>query len=130
MSFLIGYSVFAWVGPSSTPPRDNVSAPINVGLPAQIKEGPLGVHGFHDYSGGALFDGTVGIKESGSTFYTIFQGGNQGQNYTYILPSNYDSGCLTNAAGILSWQPCGGSSFWAANGNDIYNTNTGNIGIW
>ena len=35
----------------------------------------------------------------------------------------------SDANGLASWQPASGGGYWAANGNDIYNTNTGNVGI-
>lgn len=42
---LAGYSIFAWIEPSSTPPTPNVAAPINTGLTAQTKTGALNIYG-------------------------------------------------------------------------------------
>lgn len=43
---------FAWTAPTATPPANNVSAPINTSVNAQLKNGPLGVNGyFTAYSG-------------------------------------------------------------------------------
>jgi len=39
----VTYSYAAWVGPTSTPPNNNIDAPINVGETSQIKDGGLGV---------------------------------------------------------------------------------------
>jgi hypothetical protein len=76
--------------------------------------------------------GTLGILEGGASpsFYTIFQGGDQSANLTYTLPINSANGCLTNSSGTLSWGACGGGAgYWAPSGTDIYNNNTGNVGI-
>jgi len=43
LSFLVGYLISrAWTEPSASPPDANVSAPINVGSEAQVKEGSPG----------------------------------------------------------------------------------------
>jgi hypothetical protein len=35
----------AWTGPTASPPSANVSAPLNVGATAQVKNGNIGVNG-------------------------------------------------------------------------------------
>jgi hypothetical protein len=53
------------------------------------------------------------------------------KDVAYVWPSSQGSAStvLTNdGSGNLSWS-AGGSGPWATSGNDIYNTNTGNIGI-
>lgn len=55
------YAASSWIGPTSAPPGDNASAPINVSNSAQLKAGALGLNGpLHGYSD-AIFDGKVGI---------------------------------------------------------------------
>lgn len=45
LSFGLSY-VYAWTAPSANPPGGNVSAPINTGVAAQVKDGGLGVTNF------------------------------------------------------------------------------------
>ncbi|NTW46434.1 MAG: hypothetical protein HGB18_05345, partial [Candidatus Moranbacteria bacterium] len=49
--------------------------------------------------------GTVGILEggSGAQYYTIFRGGDQNADVTYILPVASSNGLLRNTGGTLSW---------------------------
>lgn len=54
ISFLAGFYVFAWTGPTQAPPGANVPAPINVGPVAQTKQGDL-------FSQGAIGGKTVCI---------------------------------------------------------------------
>ena len=57
--FIVNGLILAWTSPVSTPPADNVGAPINIGTDSQYKSGALGVGGvFHGYSS-AIFDGNV-----------------------------------------------------------------------
>ena len=43
----IGVSyVYAWTGPTATPPENNIPAPLNVGDNIQVKSGGLGVTAF------------------------------------------------------------------------------------
>ncbi|MFC1658221.1 NosD domain-containing protein [Candidatus Omnitrophota bacterium] len=64
-------------------------------------------------------DGTLGILDGSSTFHTIFQGGTQGADITYTLPTAVaaaDDYVLTSTtAGVLEWQDAsslGGASEW------------------
>ncbi|MDY0096737.1 MAG: tail fiber domain-containing protein [Candidatus Dojkabacteria bacterium] len=78
-------------------------------------------------TGTVLVESTFGIKETGTTptYYTYFQGGDQGGNITYTLPVNDGdaSQVLTsNGSGVLSWSTVlTGASRWneiaAPNGN-------------
>ncbi|MDD5145933.1 MAG: hypothetical protein PHF44_03785 [Candidatus Pacebacteria bacterium] len=73
MSFLVGYSVLSWTGPTGTAPASNVSAPINVSSTAQTKSGSLTIPILYDSDNNiyyinsastgtaALFAGSVGI---------------------------------------------------------------------
>ena len=52
----------------------------------------------------------------------------------FSLPTNASAGYVltSSSVGIGTWMPAtggGGSSFWSPNGQDIYNTNSGNVGI-
>jgi hypothetical protein len=51
-------------------------------------------------------------------------------NVTTSFPAANGVGILTNdGTGILTWVPAGGASPWTISGTDIYNSNTGNVGI-
>lgn len=52
--------VYAWTGPSASPPGSNVSAPLNVSALTQLKNGPLGVNDFSSF-GNAYIQGNLGI---------------------------------------------------------------------
>lgn len=72
--------VFAWTGPTATPPGGNVSTPINVSLTSQIKSGALGI-------GGLLQTGA----------FQLTTGAEAGRVLT------------SDASGLASWQiPAGG----------------------
>jgi|GEM_PF-1834561 hypothetical protein len=111
----------AWTGPSSAAPNGNVAAPINVGSANQVKNGSLGVSGL------AVFGNTL----------------LQGNSYL-----NFGSTAGTNGygvrdnAGVLEFKNSGGSwaslqatiagfvgSQWTTSGNNLYNANSGNVGI-
>lgn len=53
--------VYAWTAPSTNPPTGNVSAPINTGTTAQVKDGSFGVNGLLRGYGDVIVDGNVGI---------------------------------------------------------------------
>ena len=59
----VTYAFAAWVGPTATPPNNNVDAPINVGAIDQIKDGGLGVDSLAVFGNGA-FSGYVQIGDS------------------------------------------------------------------
>lgn len=62
--FLFALCVFAWTGPSSTPPNSNVSPPLNIGSGGQSKSGALTVMGGFESTGVSYFaslGGSVGI---------------------------------------------------------------------
>ncbi|MEK7128902.1 MAG: hypothetical protein AAB858_00980, partial [Patescibacteria group bacterium] len=63
-AFLVATSSVSalWQGPTQTPPGGNVSAPVNVGNNAQIKEGNLTLNASNTYLNGLLVPyGNVGI---------------------------------------------------------------------
>lgn len=60
--------VFAapWVGPTGTPPTNNIEMPLTVGASTQTKLGTLQVNGFRNI-GDSVFDGNVGIGTASPT---------------------------------------------------------------
>lgn len=61
LSFALALNyVYAWTGPTDTPPNNNVSAPINVSAITQTKPGALGLNNIV-VAAGATFMGNVGI---------------------------------------------------------------------
>ncbi|MFC1658225.1 NosD domain-containing protein [Candidatus Omnitrophota bacterium] len=133
-----------------------VRSGLNVGPRGILANGPLSV-GEAGYFGDKVgikavdpdydltIDGNLGLLDGSSTYYTIFQGGDQtsfASDITYALPTDDgDSGevLLTDGSGVLSWGspslPSGtasqtlrhNGSSWVAN-DLLFNTTTG-IGI-
>ncbi len=58
--------VYAWTGPTQTPPNGNVSAPVNVGTTDQIKNAGLGVNSLAVY-GNAILSGASRYLNFGTT---------------------------------------------------------------
>lgn len=111
--------VYAWTGPTQSPPAGNVDAPVNVGNSTQYKSGAFGVGGLFRGYGSAVFDGNVGIGMTNPTQKLDVLG--------YVKGTGL---CIGNDC-KTSWPTSGGagSSYWSPSGNDIYNTNYGNVGI-
>jgi hypothetical protein len=80
--------VWAWTGPTATPPNSNVSAPLNVGLTPQNKSGALGVGAFTSF-GDAFFNGNVGIGTANPAYLLDVQGGDLN-----VSGSLYEAGAL------------------------------------
>lgn len=90
---------FAFTEPSAGPTSGMVYAPLNTSGNAQTKSGSLTVSG-------------------------TLQGNSVVTNGSFCLPgSNPAGGCIT------SWPSGGGGGQWATSGSNIYNTNSGNVGI-
>lgn len=53
-------ALYSWTGPTQAPPSGNVSAPINVGTTAQVKNGGLSVNAFSAF-GNAYIQGNLGV---------------------------------------------------------------------
>lgn len=117
--------MFAWTGPSQSPPAGNTDAPIDVGTASQIKNGNIGVNGLAVFGNAVL---------AGTNSYLNF-GASSGSN-GYGVRDNNGTLEFKNSGG--SWSSIqstvfnlmgSGASSWAANGTNMYNTNTGGIGI-
>lgn len=80
--------VLAWTGPTAVPPNNNVSAPVNVGLTPQNKNGALGVGAFTSF-GDAYFAENVGIGTANPAYKLDIQGGNMN-----VSGSLYEAGTV------------------------------------
>ncbi len=108
----------AWSGPPGAPPSNNVSAPVNVGATSQTKNGVLGVNGLAVF-GNSLLNGTDRYLNWGTT------AGTSG----YGIRDNAGVLEFKNSGGAWAAIGAGGSLPWLVSGNNIYNTNTANVGI-
>jgi len=107
--FLIVFYAFAWNPPVDNPPNANLPAPINTSSLEQTKAGNLNL-------GGLLRLGLLTSHPTGTNGAIYY---NTTDNKFY----GYQGG---------AWKELGsggGASFWLASGDNIYNTNTGNVGI-
>jgi len=120
----------AWTGPSASPPNGNVPAPINVGTSDQNKAGKLSVGQTSlpvftfEANGSSLINGALLLYGTGR--YLNFGTGSSGSG-GYGIRDNAGAMEYKNSGG--SWVPFAASGVWATSGTNIYNTNTGNVGI-
>jgi hypothetical protein len=103
--FFLIFNVFSWTIPQDNPPNSNLPAPLNVSSQEQTKEGNLNINGLLRL--GRFTSHPTGTN--GALYY------NTTDNKFY----GYSNG---------SWQELSGG-FWALSNNNIYNTNSGNVGI-
>ena len=125
----------AWTAPSANPPGANVSSPVNVGNVTQIKNGTLGVNDLGVF-GNTLLNGVNGDGTGNGVNTYLNFGATTGQN-GYGVRDN--AGILEFKNNGGSWATIqstvftlmGGGATWAvsSNGTDIYNANSGNVGI-
>ena len=123
---------YSWTGPSASAPNSNVSAPINTGSTNQSKTAVLGVNGLAVF-GNTLLNGTNGDGNSnGVNSYLNF--GGTAQQGGYGIRDNAGTLEFKNTGG--TWQSLQatvsnlvGSSAWVTNGANIYNGNSGKVGI-
>jgi hypothetical protein len=114
---LLASTALSWTGPSQAPTGGNVAAPVNVGTTAQTKNGTLGVNGLAVF-GNALLSGASRYLNWGTT------AGDTG----YGLRDNAGTIEFKNSGG--TWSPIGsGNLTWLQSGNNIYSSNSGNVGI-
>lgn len=114
-----GVIIFAWSGPGAgvTPPDGNVSAPVNVGTSAQIKNGALGVNSLAVY-GNTLLGGSAGSNAylnfgatAGGTGYG-FRDNNGTMEYRDAAASGWSS-----FTGLVSAGGSGAVSDWTGLGS-------------
>src|SRR3989344_5580457 len=124
--------VSAWVAPTSTPPGGNVSGPITTGNSGQIKTGNLAINTGWDTNGDGGADtwgangllvpnGKVGFGDStpDGTLKLDVEGKVGATEY-----------CDQNGANCKTIASLGaGGGQWSISGNNIYNANSGNVGI-
>lgn len=108
----------AWTGPTASPPDGNITAPVNVGSTGQSKSGSLGV--------GYLASGSE-ISLVGSSRYLNF-GATIGET-GYGIRDNAGTLEFKNSGGSWATFTGGGTLTWLQSGNNIYNLNTGNVGV-
>ncbi|PWT76010.1 MAG: hypothetical protein C5B46_01900 [Proteobacteria bacterium] len=127
----------AWTGPTAAPPGNNVDTPINTGTTPQVKNSGLSVNGFANF-GNATFAGSNFL--AGSSRYLNF--GVDTTNATTLWNTTLANGYgIRDSAGTLEFRNSGGSwaslqstinglvGQWYTSGSNIYNTNTGNVGV-
>jgi len=123
---------FAWQNPTQAPPGGNLAEPLNVSSITQTKAGSLNIMG-------NVGIGTTNPHSSAILDLTSTSTG-------FLLPrmtSDQRNAISSPATGLLvfnttdtkinvwdgtEWGEVGGVG-WALNGNDLYNTNSGNVGI-
>lgn len=134
-------AALSWSNPTVAPPGGNVSESLNVSSTSQTKSGALTIatSTYLATTGGRVGIGTASPNVSAILDLTSTSGG-------FLLPrmtSTQRDAIASPATGLLvynttdnkinrwdgaAWGEVGGVG-WAANGNDIYNSNSGSVGI-
>ena len=119
----------AWTGPIATPPGGNVAAPVNIGTSAQYKGGNLGVGQTtlpvftFEANGSSLINGALILY--GTSRYLNFGAGSGFAGYGF----RDNAGVMEYKNNAGAWTSFAASGVWATGGLNIYNTNTGNVGV-
>ena len=146
----------AWTAPTASPPGNNVSSPVNVGNVMQLKNGTLGVNGLGVFGNtmlsGTNGDGTgngvnsylnfgatagqsgYGIRDNNGTLEFRNSSGSWGSLNTMLINLMQVNGITPNVIGQITSIKFGDGTTqttagWAANGANIYNTNSGFVGV-
>jgi len=109
LSVFLCAAIYAWTEPLNPAPAGNVAAPINTGGALQVKSGGLNL-------GSLNVSGNVGIGITSPI-----------QKLDVVGYVNGRSGLCMNNDCRGSWASVSGP--WTISGNNIYNSNTGNVGI-
>ncbi len=113
-----GRGVFGWATATSG---------VNYGVYGQ-SESPDGYGGY--FIGRGYFSGNVGIGTTNPTTKLDVNGTVRATGFQ--MPTGAGAGRVltSDASGNATWQDLpAGATVWAVSGNNIYNTNTGNVGI-
>ncbi len=131
----------AFTSPTGAAPGGNIAAPVNVGTVNQVKNSNLGVNGLAVF-GNSSASGNI-FFSNGATRYLNF-GVDLTDATTLINTSAANGYGIRDNAGIIEFKNSGGSygsiqsivnaligggASWTTSGNNIYNSNTGNVGI-
>ncbi len=126
LSIIIGFGavpVFAWTGPSQTAPAGNVSPPVNIGSTLQYKSGDLAVERMVVY-GNSLLEASSYLNW-GTIFGTSGYGIRDNAGTLEFKNSGGTWASLQSTISTLT----GGASVWTTSGTNIYNNNSGNVGV-
>ena len=121
---IVGGAIYAWTEPTTVPPSGNVSAPINTGPIAQIKNGVLGVLGlstsYINVPGTVPAAGNVLTAQNASGQVAWAAGGGGSCYMDYALADSLPVGSPCKISGFTvkgsagKWGRCGGSDNYAA----------------
>ena len=127
-------STFAWTNPSVAPPGGSLSQPIDVSSSSQTKVGSLTVSGQVGI-GTASPDPSALLDISGTTKGFLIPRMTTAQRNAIASPAegllifNTDTNQV-NGYASGAWGAIGsGGSLWTQSGSNIYNANSGNVGI-
>ena len=121
------FLVSAWQNPTSAPPLGNLYQPVNVGPTPQVKAGSLGIGSMSSVTSTAILQLDSNSKGFLLPRMTTAERDAISNPSTGLLIYNTTQNKINRWDGI-EWGEVGGVG-WAANGNDIYNTNSANVGI-
>src|SRR3989344_2843809 len=124
-------AVYAWTGPTTAPPGNNVDAPLNVSSNIQSKDGALGVGAFASF-GDAVFYGKVGIGATTPGYKLDIAdatANGRGINVTGTATSGTVYGIATNLSGAATTNIAAYFTATGATNNYGLIVNAGNVGI-
>ena len=135
VTFLVVLFAQAWQAPTANPPSEDLDEILTTSDQPQSKEGDLNIGPGLKYWITKLGDSFALKNDAGEIKFVLGQDGKVGIGTTtpqYELDVqgqiNAFQGLCISGDCKSSWAEVGGG-YWSANGNDIYNTNSGNVGI-